>query len=64
MLETAFHIENGIGCYMLYCGGQKAAALLDKPEEEITASYLNELFRILPALRGKVLETKLFKWTP
>ena len=56
--------SGGKGSYMLYCGGRKAAALLDRPEEEITRSYLDEFFRILPALKGKVLETRLFKWTP
>jgi oxygen-dependent protoporphyrinogen oxidase len=56
--------SNGRGSYMLYCGGHKAATLLDRPEEEITISYLDELFQILPQLKGKVLETKLFKWTP
>lgn len=56
--------SSGRGSYMLYCGGQKAAALLERPEVEITDSYLEELFRILPQLKGKVLETKLFKWTP
>lgn len=52
------------GSYMMYAGGRQAKSLLGRSEEEITALYLAAFLRIFPALRDKVVETKLFKWSP
>jgi oxygen-dependent protoporphyrinogen oxidase len=50
------------GSLMVYSGGAPAAQLLGKPDEEVRDIYLDDLLKILPELRGHVIETVLQRW--
>jgi oxygen-dependent protoporphyrinogen oxidase len=50
------------GSLMLYCGGPRAAALCQDHDAEIERTYLADLFRVFPELRGKVRDTTVQRW--
>ncbi len=50
------------GSLMVYSGGAPAAALLGRTDAQIRDRYLSDLFRILPELRGHVVETVVQRW--
>ncbi len=54
------HVRTG-GSLMVYRSARGADALLDLPDAEVEARFLDDLYAIYPAARGLVRETELLK---
>jgi len=50
------------GSLMVYSGGDPAAKLMGSSDAEITQTYLDDLYRLFPALKGAVKETVIQRW--
>ena len=47
---------------MVYAGAGKARALLDQSDEQITTTFLDDLVRVFPEMRGLVEEVWVQRW--
>ena len=45
------------GALMMYAGADRAAALLEAPEEEIRRLFLDDVYAVFPHLKGQIEET-------
>ncbi len=45
------------GALMMYAGADRAAALLDAPEDDIRRLFLDDVYAVFPHLRGQIEET-------
>ncbi|MFB9832306.1 flavin monoamine oxidase family protein [Actinoallomurus acaciae] len=50
------------GSLMVYSGGAPAAELMRKTDQEVAETYLADLYRLFPTLRGAVEETVVQRW--
>jgi len=50
------------GSLMVYSGGEPAKALMQLSDEQIAQTYLDDLYRIFPAVKGHVAETVVQRW--
>lgn len=50
------------GSLMVYSGGEPARALMELTDEKISETYLNDVYRIFPAVKGRVVETYVQRW--
>ncbi|WP_266065094.1 flavin monoamine oxidase family protein [Brucella intermedia] len=52
------------GSLMVYSGGTPARAMLAKSDEEIRDTYLADIYRMFPALKGHIKEAIVQRWMP
>lgn len=50
------------GSLMVYAGGDGAARLMARPDEEIKQTFLEDLHRLYPGTRGIVTAAKVHRW--
>lgn len=55
--------KNG-GSLMVYSGGEPARQLLKKTDEEIRETYLADVYRMFPQVKGHVKEAIVRRWEP
>lgn len=51
------------GSLMVYAGAEPARRLMERSDEEVIETYLKDVFKLFPQLRGNVQETVLQRWT-
>lgn len=52
------------GSLMVYSGGAPARALLSKTDDEIRDTYLADIYKMFPQLKGHIKETIVQRWVP
>lgn len=52
------------GSLMVYSGGEPARAMLKLSDDEIRDTYLKDVYRMFPELKGHVKETVVQRWEP
>lgn len=62
-LRTAGTRKPG-GSLMVYSGGAPARAMLEKTDEQIRETYLADIYRMFPQLKGHIKETVVQRWMP
>jgi len=50
------------GSLMVYAGGERARELLGASDDDIAATFLTDIVRILPHLQGRIAETQVQRW--
>ncbi|HJQ48442.1 MAG TPA: NAD(P)/FAD-dependent oxidoreductase [Amycolatopsis sp.] len=50
------------GSLMVYSGGAPAAALMRRSDDEVREVYVTDLLRMLPELKGHIVETIVQRW--
>jgi oxygen-dependent protoporphyrinogen oxidase len=60
-LRTGSYRKPG-GSLMVYAGAEPARQLMELRDEQIEQTYLEDLFKLYPQLRGNIAETVLQRW--